>query len=329
VVADVDSFFSREASFSEGIKLLSNGRFGNAREVLAKITIQDPARTDYFAAACFAQFASTNDVAEKHKAVAALEKRVAQMQPCIESLVYLGRMRLALGRTKSAIDALERALVLDPDRKDIDVELSIAKRRAKKTIEPLVAFGHTSILISALIFEVVCVALYFLGEIGGVFFRIAFLSGLGAIGFMLLQRKVPFRLSGAPNMRSLFVLGAGITAGVTLARFGINPAAEYSGIALAIVLVTAEELLFRLYIGRALETKLVGSLTCILTSTALFALYQLTYTSSSLRVVVMSVAVLGVPAAILHHSMKSVVEAYVYRLSATVVVALIAIYNPF
>jgi multisubunit Na+/H+ antiporter MnhF subunit len=258
----------------------------------------------------------------------ALEKRVGQSQPCIESLVYLGRMRLALGRTKSAIDAFQRALVLDPDRKDVDVELAIARRRSRRTIAPL-PFGLTSILAAILVFELVCVTLFFLGEIGGLLFRLVFAGGLGVIGLIQLQRTLPLRFPRMPSLRTLFVLFAGITAGVTLARFGMLPRHASAGFAITLLLVSVEELLFRAYVGRALETKLVGVTTCVLTSTALFLLYQLTYTSSTTREVVMSVAVLGLPAALLHHARKSAFEAYIFRVSAALIIVLISFYNAF
>jgi hypothetical protein len=360
---DADAYFAREETFETALKQLNGGQSARARETLERLSTEDPRRKDYLAAACWARFISVQTEDERTQALSLLEKNLDHHTCSTESLVYLGKMRLALGKTTGAIEVFNRALDREPARTDIESQLAYARRKRNQRTPPPRTTTWTALLGALLAFVVVYAVLsqiairFGLGAYEMWFrpfetpfgFRLAFIAAAGALGVKLLWRDTPMQLSEwLLDKRSLGVaVATGVTAGVTLARFelshlpnaaGVEPAwGTIAALIVVTLLVLAEETFFRAYVGRALASKLIGVATPAFFGGILYGIYQLTYhfaaggdasTSHFGRIAIFT-AFVGIPAAFVHHHTKSLSAALVCRIAAAHIATIAAVYRIF
>lgn len=337
--AEVDAYFARQNLYAQACKELHAGNYPAASAKLERLIQEVPSESEFQAAACFARFKLAATDAIKLEELKKSEALAEQNSFCITSKIFAGRINVELGKHLAAVRYLKAASDMAPDRSDVLLELrranellnqiKVAGSKDEKALKAELAAADTkmvwtpfaTLLLLYIVLAVVMVIPVGLGKsehlpyngMLAIGLRIAMLLVFGIVGTITMLGKLPFK----PEDLGFSKAGAGAALGVGVVSASILSTSMYRApivLALAIGLfrVLGEEAVFRVMLGRALNT-LTGNWRAPLFSALLYGLYQCTFYSlwflaepgDGAIEVAKQMVLVGLPCAILHQRTRS------------------------
>lgn len=120
---EISRYLNERAQFDEAVRDLEEGRYTDAKSKFEILARDHPKTSEYHSSLAYADFKLAATEQQAVAIIGRLREIHEQSPYCVPTLLFVGRANNKCGRPKAAVRYLKAALEIEPNRRDIQLEL--------------------------------------------------------------------------------------------------------------------------------------------------------------------------------------------------------------